>query len=296
MIERVLGPQGAPGPALIVVAHGSRDPRAAATVDALAARVRTIRPGVDVMAAYLEHVRPRLHEVLATAYERGHRAAVVAPLLLTAAYHSRIDLPRQLASGGPAVMPDPGFRLGLGDEAYITPPERAVGSVETAAPVRLIVRQASVLGPHAALLNALERRIREAGIALRDPRWGLVVAAAGSTDPEAQASVTIAAAELCRRGWRAAVPGFAASANPSVPEAVASLRKSGISRVAIASYLLAPGQFSNALSSAGADVVTAPLGDAPEVAGLLLRRYDATARALAVGRCCRDQRVPLGRQ
>jgi hypothetical protein len=38
------------------------------------------------------------------------------------------------------------------------------------------------------------------------------------------------------------------------------------------------------------------LGDAPEVAGLLLRRYDATARALAVGRCCRDQRVPLGRQ
>jgi sirohydrochlorin ferrochelatase len=45
--------------------------------------------------------------------------------------------------------------------------------------------------------------------------------------------------------------------------------------VAVASYLLAPGLFADRLAGAGADVTSAPLGDAPEVAGLVLARYDA---------------------
>jgi hypothetical protein len=46
---------------------------------------------------------------------------------------------------------------------------------------------------------------------------------------------------------------------------VAGLRASGESRIAVASWLLAPGLFSARLTAAGADVVAAPLGAHPEV-------------------------------
>jgi sirohydrochlorin ferrochelatase len=266
--ERAPGAPGAPASALIVVAHGSRDPRAAAAVEALAARIRANRTGVDTSVAYLEHARPRLREALTTGYERGHSEAVVVPLLLTAAYHSKIDLPRQLAAAGVAVTPT----------IHVGSDHTPAGSAGTGGLRGLAVRQAPVLGPDPALLTALERRIHQVGVAPGDPRWGLVVAAAGSTEPDALRQVTTVAAHLRRRGWGTVMAGFAAAAKPSVPEAVALLRTSGVSRVAIASYLLTPGWFSEAVRSVGADVVSAPLGDTPEVAGLLLRRYDAAVR------------------
>lgn len=251
MTERCLGRP----PALLVVAHGSRDPRAAATVEALAARLRARRTGVEVAVAYLQHARPAIREALSTAYERGHGEVVVVPLLLTAAYHSKIDLPRQLADA------------------------RSAGS---GPPLDAAVRLAPVLGPDSALLAALERGIQQAGVWPCDSRWGLVVAAAGSTDPGPVAAVISVADQLRRRGWGAVATGFAASAEPGVPEAVAQLRAAGVSRVAIASYLLTPGRFSEVLRSSGADVVSAPLADTPEVAGLVLRRYDAEVRGSRV--------------
>jgi hypothetical protein len=45
--------------------------------------------------------------------------------------------------------------------------------------------------------------------------------------------------------------------------------------VAVATYLLFPGLFADKLAAAGADVVSAPLADAPEVVELVLARYDA---------------------
>jgi len=67
------------------VAHGSADPRAALQTRALAR-------AVGGEAAFLDHAGPRLAEVLA-----GHRSAVVVPLLLTSAYHGRVDIPAALA-------------------------------------------------------------------------------------------------------------------------------------------------------------------------------------------------------
>ena len=50
-------------------------------------------------------------------------------------------------------------------------------------------------------------------------------------------------------------------------------------RVAVAPYLLAPGFLPDRIgadaAAAGADLVAAPLGDAPEVARVVLERYDA---------------------
>ncbi len=59
------------------MAHGSRDPRAAATVEDLLELVRESRPGLPVRAAYLDHAPPTLAGVLA-----GRTEAAVLPLLL----------------------------------------------------------------------------------------------------------------------------------------------------------------------------------------------------------------------
>ena len=51
-------------PTLVVIAHGSRDPRHAATVAALCARVRALRPALRVEAAHLEFNAPSVPRLL----------------------------------------------------------------------------------------------------------------------------------------------------------------------------------------------------------------------------------------
>jgi sirohydrochlorin ferrochelatase len=230
---------------LIAVAHGSRDPRAAATINELLSRVRSrCRDRLDVRAAFLDHCAPSLPQVLGSV-----DACVVVPLLLTAAYHSKSDIPAQLAVGAPS---------------------------------GLDVRLADTLGPHPLLLAALERRVREAGDFTR-AQTSVVLAAAGSSDPAANASVTAVAAQWqAQGGWKRVTPAYASAAGPRPDEAVRSLTRDG-GPVVVASYLLAPGHFADKIRgtalAAGAAVVSAVLGDAPEVAGVIMDRYQAAARA-----------------
>jgi sirohydrochlorin ferrochelatase len=218
---------------LVAVAHGSRDPAAAAATRALLDEVRRQRPGLDVREAYLDHAAPRLAEVVPM-LDR----AVVVPLLLGAAYHSRVDIPAAI-----------GDRPG--------------------------VLQAAVLGPDPLLLEAMERRLTEVGIPAGDAGTAVVLAAAGSSDPAAVEGVRALARDWSRSGWWDVEAAFASAAGPTVEEAVAGLRRRGAPRVAVASYLLFPGLFADRLASAGADVTSDPLADGPEVARLVLARYDA---------------------
>jgi sirohydrochlorin ferrochelatase len=180
---------------------------------------------------------------------------VAVPLLLTAAYHSRVDLPAQI---------------------------REAAAVADVAPV--VVWQADVLGPDRLLLAALERRIREAGVWPRDTAVGVVLAAAGSSDPAAIATVEHVASNWAQAGWAAVVPAYSSAASPTPAQAVATLRDRGIARVVVASYLLAPGRFADTLHDAGGDVVTAPLGAAPEVVRLVVARYEQAAGSPALAR------------
>jgi sirohydrochlorin ferrochelatase len=246
---------------LVAVAHGSRDPRAAATVTALLSAVaarapRHGLPGLDVRAAFLDHCAPSLPQVLGSvsgSAAGGGVAAVVVPLLLTAAYHAVADIPAQLAAA-------------------------------TAAQPGLDVVSAGTLGPHPLLLAALERRLREADVAVdraaSRATTSVVLAAAGSSDPAANATIAALAARWQReRGWRAVVPAYASAAGPRPAEAVRALRMSGAVRVVVATYLLAPGYFADkvrdAALGAGACAVSGVLGAAPEVADIVLDRYRA---------------------
>ncbi|MCP5893779.1 CbiX/SirB N-terminal domain-containing protein, partial [Klebsiella pneumoniae] len=84
-------------PALVALAHGSRDPRAAATIKALVDEVRAVRPDLKVEAAFLEKSRPGLQTVVDRLVRSGHDEIVVVPLLLTHAQHASVDVPAALA-------------------------------------------------------------------------------------------------------------------------------------------------------------------------------------------------------
>jgi sirohydrochlorin ferrochelatase len=240
---------------LIAVAHGSRDPRAAATMGDLMAiaaghaekraRKRGLSPP-GLRVAYLGHAAPSLPQVLSTIEPDAD--VTVLPLLLTAAYHSKTDIPRVLASSA-----DPRLRVSYG----------------------------ATLGPHPLLFRALERRLVEADpTALEAPeRTGVVLAAAGSSDPEANATIARLAAQWrARTGWFAVRPAYASAADPTPAAAVAGLLRAGASQVVVASYLLAPGLFADRIVQAGvtatAAAVSPVLGASPEVAEVLLDRYE----------------------
>jgi sirohydrochlorin ferrochelatase len=234
---------------LVAVAHGSRDPRSAAQISALLDVVRALRPGLDARVSFLDLSAPRLGDVLA-----GLRGPVaVVPLLLGRAYHAKVDLP--------AIVHEACQRM-----------------------PRLSVTVSDVLGPDPRLESAALRRLTAAGVDFADPTLGVLLAGAGSSDIRANTSVAaIARRWSARTGWAGAVAAFAAAAEPDVPSAVAQLRARGATRLAVASWFLAPGLLPDriyaAAREADPDVLIAdPLGADPGVAELILQRYDETLR------------------
>ncbi|MEU5187630.1 sirohydrochlorin chelatase [Streptomyces klenkii] len=242
-------------PPLLLVAHGSRDPRHAATVLALREEVAAALPGVRVETAFLDFCVPGVPQVLERLAAEGVREVVAVPLLLTRAFHAKADIPAVLRAAT-ACLPD------------------------------LRVRQARVLGPSPLLTAALERRLHEAGLAPGDRSpTGVVLAAAGSSDPEASAVIAAIAREWRRTGWCAVRPAFASASLPRVADAVRALRAEGARRVAVAPYVLAPGRLPDRIArgaaEGGADVLADVLGAAPEVAELVVRRYEQEAAGAA---------------
>ncbi|MFJ6566396.1 sirohydrochlorin chelatase [Streptomyces sp. NPDC091292] len=234
------GRRRAAPPALVLAAHGSRDPRALATVQTLAERVRELRPGLSVHLGHIERSAPLLPDTLA-ALPPGR--AVLVPLLLGRGYHVKQDLP-----------------------------------AATAAAPHVDARIAAPLGPHPLLVETLFTRLVEAGW---NPRLsdaqrrgsGVVLAAAGSRDPESAADTRRTADLLAERVGVPVVPAYASVA-PGVAGAVRVLASRGRYRVAVASYFTAPGRFASECADAAPWVVAAPLGAHAGVARLVLHRYD----------------------
>jgi sirohydrochlorin ferrochelatase len=236
--------------AVVLVAHGSRDPRAAASTETLARAVAAAHPGWEVHASYLDHAGPRPLAVLAGLSARGHRRAILVPLLLTAAYHGRVDVPAVAAAARDAGLP-------------------------------IAVTISDVLGPASPLLTAgLVRRLPDADLD------AVVLAAAGTRDATARNTVEEAAAALGAHLGMPSAVAYASAAPPTAAAAVSALRGVGAQRVGVAAYFLAPGRLYDAAvesaRSAGAVTVAPPLGDAPELVGLIgLRVGEALSAGLA---------------
>ena len=230
-----------PGPpALVVVAHGSRDPRALSTVSALLDRIREQRPGLPVRLGHIELNEPLLPGTLAAL---GTARAVLVPLLLSRGYHVKQDIP------------------------------------EMAAAAEARTRVAAPLGPHPLLVEALTARLVEAGWRTRMDRAtrrtsAVVLAAAGSRDPESKVDTNRTAQLLAERLGVPVVPAYATTASPRVPDALRALTARGRHRVAVASYFTAPGRFATECAEVAPWIASAPLGTHPAMAKLVLHRYD----------------------
>ena len=252
---------------LLGVAHGSKDPASQEGVRALLARAQALRPGLAVADAYVDNASPSVRRAFAALAEQDAGDVVVLPLLLTPASHSKTDV---AASVQAARREHPGLRL-----AYGRP-----------------------LGPHPALVETLDRRLREAGARSDDP---VVLVAGGALDPDANALVAHTARLLWEgRTWPSVDVAFASTTRPTVPEALDRLRRLGHERVAVARYFLGPGRLPGLVERAASGVaglevvVAAPLGVTDEMARLLLERYDE-ARGSQVRMNCDVclYRVPL---
>ncbi|SDH38430.1 Sirohydrochlorin ferrochelatase [Lentzea fradiae] len=167
---------------LVAVAHGSRDPRSAASIHSLLAVVRSLRPELDVRGCFLDLCAPRLTDVL-------HGPSVVVPLLLGKAYHARVDVPAAVAeSRVPAVVtpvlgPDPRLEsaaLRRLSEAGVDFDDRSLGVVlagagsshapaneAVAAVARRWARQSAWAGVEAAFASIASPSVPEAVARLR---------------------------------------------------------------------------------------------------------------------------------
>jgi sirohydrochlorin ferrochelatase len=237
-------------PALVAVAHGSQDPRSAETVDALVDQVRRLRPDLRIERAFLDHCRPSPVQVFDRLAAEGYDEVVVVPLLLTAAYHARVDVPAVVQQ---AADRHPGMRMQVSE----------------------------VLGDDV-LLDVLDRRLRAALKANRAREIdALVLTAAGSSDSRANASIARLARLWGTRHRLPATAAFASAAPPASGEAVRRFRGEGRRHVAVGSYFIAPGFLPDRAQElaleAGAIAVAEPLGADPEVAWLVLTRYTVAA-------------------
>lgn len=216
---------------MIACAHGTANADGRARINQLRADIATLRPGLEVLEAYVDVQDPALPDVVAAVPEGV--PTVVVPLLLTVGFHVQVDIADAVAS-------------------------------------RPNTLAAAPLGPDPRLAKLLDDRLGEL-----PADWGIVLAAAGSSRPEAAEHIEVLAAHLAVLRPQRIVAAYGASAHPLVPEAVKQLREEGVAGVAIASYLLGPGFFHEQLSGAGADFVAAPLLPSTLLAELALEHFDA---------------------
>jgi uroporphyrin-III C-methyltransferase / precorrin-2 dehydrogenase / sirohydrochlorin ferrochelatase len=241
------GAPASPSPLLIGCSHGTRSREGRDVVRSLLREVRSRAPG-EVREAFVDVQSPDVAEVVAahaqltetrTRDEEPVRAVVV-PLLLSLGYHVKDDI-------GGAVS----------------------GRAATAA---------APLGPDPRLAVVMAERLMEAGLGADD---AVVMAGSGTRDPEGVTQVEEMGSLLAEQLGREVTTGFAYAATPSVAEAVAALRDRQArgelpgKRVAVASYVLAPGHFHDLVRAAGSDLVAAPLGAHALIADIVLERFEA---------------------
>ena len=234
-------------PALVLTAHGSADPRSAATTRAVAEQILLLRPDLNVQVAFCEKSTPNLRDVLAGL----DGPAIVTPLLLASAYHARVDIPAIIAAAG----------------------------------IERSVTQADTLGEDPRLVEVLRQRITECAGDGGNDDMGVLVVAVGSSDADANARTAGVAESLGRDHPRAAVGlAFATGPTPSVADGLDRLRDLGARRIVIAPWFIAPGRITDRLAAtahrSGAEMAD-PLGAHPLVAETLLDRFDAARRGRA---------------
>jgi sirohydrochlorin ferrochelatase len=229
---------------IVLLAHGSPDPRHSAGVELLAARVRERAPERRVHTAYLDHHPPAPLDVAAALAG----PAVVVPVLVTPAFHASVDVPEAVA--------EMEARSGL--------------PVDSSLP----------LGPHPLLLDAVEELLAKDGITPR-PGTSVILYAAGSSDSAAVATISETLRESPRTGW--GPWGVAALDGGASLEQVLRVLPDEVERTVAVSFMVAEGVLRDRMAQgcgrAGVTMVPGALARTDAVARLVLERADSLAPA-----------------
>jgi sirohydrochlorin ferrochelatase len=206
-----------------------------------------MRPDLRIEAAFLELSKPSFGTVVDKLVRAGYDEIVVVPLLLSEAYHARVDVPSVTAE---AMARHEGLQI----------------------------RVTGVLGLETVFLDVLDRRLREALCSARVRELdALVLAAAGTSDPLATQSISRLARLWGTRHKLPVVAAVAAASPPATGEAVRAFRAEGRRHIAVGALFLAPGLLYDRAAElaleAGAVAVSQPFGADPEVARTVLARY-----------------------
>jgi sirohydrochlorin ferrochelatase len=236
--------------AVLLLSHGSRDPRAEYVVGELVSAVAA-GTGITVRAAYLDFTAPTPVVALQQLAAEGFSAVRVVPLLFTPGYHLTHDVPRAIAASGVAETVD-----------------------VTVAPALLSARRRE----RDLLLKALTDRLAQAGA---DPYVdALVLASAGSSSETARRHIESLASDLAHAHGIPVMPAFASAATPSLGQAMEALSDKGIQRPAVASLFVAPGTLTDSVVAACADLPVAdPLGVSPAFVELIIAQARVLSRA-----------------
>lgn len=197
-------------PALLIVGHGSRDPRGAEEFQELVSLVRARAP-MPVEGGFIELSRPPISECVNNLRERGAREVSAVPLMLLAAGHAKDDVPATLVREK-LTHPDLDFHYGR------------------------------ALGIRPELLELMDERI--SAVVPEEEREGtaVLIVGRGSSDPDANSDL----AKMARlffegRPYPLVETAFVSLAPPSVTEALERCKRLGAGHVAVFSYFLFTG-------------------------------------------------------
>ena len=203
--------RGGGDPALLIVGHGSRDPRAAKEFHELVSFLRGGNPDLPVEGGFIELSRPPISECVERLVAHGSREISAVPLMLLAAGHAKDDIPATLVREKMS-RPEVTFHYGR------------------------------ALGIRPELLALMDERISAVVPEGEKGETAVLVVGRGSSDPDANSDLAkIARLFYEGRPYPLVETAFVSLAPPGVAEALQRCERLGARRVVVFSYFLFTG-------------------------------------------------------
>jgi sirohydrochlorin cobaltochelatase len=257
-IQRNGADENGDAPALLIVGHGSRDPRGAREFHDLVGLVRRRNPSLTVEGGFIELSRPPISECVNRLAEGGARNIAAVPLMLLAAGHAKDDIPATLVREK-MDHPEVGFTYGR------------------------------ALGIRPELLELMEERISTVVPEVEKAETAVLMVGRGSSDPDANSDLCkIARLFYEGRPYPAVESAYVSMTPPDVADGLDRCLKLGAKRVVVFSYFLFTGILEEriceqsemfAAAHPGLEVRYAGyLGPGEKIADLVVERYTEAVR------------------
>jgi sirohydrochlorin cobaltochelatase len=245
-------------PALLIVGHGSRDPRGAREFHDLVGLVRRRNPSLTVDGGFIELSRPPISECVNRLAESGARNVAAVPLMLLAAGHAKDDIPATLARekmGHPEMSFSYGRALGIRPE----------------------------------LFELMDERISTLLLEEEKGETAILIVGRGSSDPDANSDLSkIARLFYEGRPYPTVESAFVSMTPPDVSKGLDRCLKLGAKHVVVFSYFLFTGVLEERIreqscafaeANPGVEVRYAGyFGPDPRLADLVVERYTEALR------------------